>query len=180
MFLLTKRQTRASLAAATGAAVYLAASEIGKDKLKLTGLFVLASASMAGMVTTKASSKAYSAHHRIDQLVPVVAGKYDKTGGTVSGSVTVTGDHTIQGSLFGTGGTVSVGDAMHVVTNDFTADGRITAHGNCGVDGNITGGTIGVPGGTRANLGAGATLAQCQARIDYILGTLLVSANISY
>jgi hypothetical protein len=180
VFLLTRRQTRAAMSAAAGAAVYLAASEFGKDKLKLTGLFVLASASMAGMVTAKASAKAYSAHHRIDQLVPVVAGKYDKTGGTVSGSVIVTGDHTIQGSLFGTGGTISAGDAFHVVSNDFTTDGRITGHGNMGVDGNIIGGTIGTPGGTRTNLGAGATLAQCQARIDFILGTLLTSANISY
>jgi hypothetical protein len=98
VFYLTRRQTRAAMSAAAGAAVYLAASELGKDKLKMTGLFVLASASMAGMVTAKASAKAYSAHKRIDTLVPIitsvstsVGSKYDKSGGTISGSVTTTG-----------------------------------------------------------------------------------------
>jgi hypothetical protein len=88
------------MSAAAGAAVYLAASEIGKDKLKMTGLFVLASASMAGMVTAKASAKAYSAHQRIDTLVPIihtastnaaVGANFVSGGGTVGGSTTISG-----------------------------------------------------------------------------------------
>jgi len=69
MFLLSRRQTRTALAAGAGAAVYLAASEIGKDRLKLTGLFVLASASMAGMVTARASAKANNVEKRLNNIL---------------------------------------------------------------------------------------------------------------
>ena len=69
MFLLSRRQTRTALAAGAGAAVYLAASEIGKDRLKLTGLFVLASASMAGMVTARASAKANNVESRLNKIL---------------------------------------------------------------------------------------------------------------
>ena len=69
MFLLSRRQTRAALAAGAGAAVYLAASEIGKDRLKLTGLFVLASVSMAGMATAQSSSKAKNVEARLNNIL---------------------------------------------------------------------------------------------------------------
>ena len=151
MFYLSRRQTRTAVSAAAGAAVYLAASELGKDKLKMTGLFVLASASMAGMVTAQASAKAYNAHRRIDALVPTVAGKYDKSGGTISGSVTVTGDHTIQGTMFGTGGSIAVGDSL-VSNTGATFQAPVTVHDNVNLDGNIsmpTGHINGVGGLTR-------------------------------
>jgi hypothetical protein len=93
VFLLSRRQTRAALAAGAGAAVYLAASELGKDKLKLTGLFVLASASMAGMVTAKASPKAANVESRLNTHVAATAPAVNlqANGGTIGGTLNTTG-----------------------------------------------------------------------------------------
>jgi len=93
MFLLSRRQTRAAIAAGAGAAVYLAASEIGKDRLKLTGLFVLASASMAGMVTAKASAKAANVESRLNTHVAATAPAVNlqANGGTIGGTLNTTG-----------------------------------------------------------------------------------------
>jgi hypothetical protein len=79
------------MSAAAGAAVYLAASQIGKDKLKLTGLFVLASASMAGMVTAKASAKAYSVEARLNAHVAATAPavSLQASGGTINGTLSM-------------------------------------------------------------------------------------------
>lgn len=112
MFYLSRRQTRAAMSAAAGAAVYLAASEIGARRLKLTGLFVLASASMAGMVAAKASAKAYNVEARLNSHITATAPAVNlvANGGTIGGSLTVSGDHTVTGnatvgaSLFGNSG----------------------------------------------------------------------------
>jgi hypothetical protein len=138
MFLLSRRQTRTALAAATGAAVYLAASELGKDKLKMTGLFVLASASMAGMVTAQSSSKAKNVETRLAAHVAATAPAVNlvANGGTIGGSLTVSGDHHVSGSLYGASGTLSIGDGTHVVGNSFTSDGRITGHDDAALDTN--------------------------------------------
>lgn len=112
MFYLSRRQVHATLAGAAAAGLYLAAAELGSKKpVRVGGLLTLATLSMAGVLGNRGSVKAYSAHKRIDNLVPQVAtaltaangaaasvnGKYDKTGGTISGTVTVTGDHIVQG-----------------------------------------------------------------------------------
>lgn len=96
MFYLTRRQTRAAMSAAAGAAVYLAASELGKDRLKMTGLFVLASASMAGMVTARASAKAYSVEQRLTTHVAATAPAVNlvANGGTIGGATTISGQLT--------------------------------------------------------------------------------------
>jgi hypothetical protein len=106
VFYLSRRQTRAAMSAAAGAAVYLAASELGKDRIKLTGLFVLASVSMAGMATAQSSSKAKNVERRFNNLL-TNGGTF---GGnvTVNGTQTVNGDHHITGSLFGSGGSLPV------------------------------------------------------------------------
>jgi hypothetical protein len=93
VFYLTRRQARAAMSAAAGAAVYLAASELGKDRLKLTGLFVLASASMAGMVTAKASPKAANVESRLNTHVAATAPAVNlqANGGTIGGTLNTTG-----------------------------------------------------------------------------------------
>ena len=91
MFLLSRRQARAALAGAAASAAYLAAAEIGARKLKLSGLFVLSSLAIAGLITSGSSAKAYAAHARLDQ--------WFNNGGTVGGPVTVNGTHTVMGDI---------------------------------------------------------------------------------
>ena len=185
MFYLTRKQTRAAMSAAAGAAVYLAASELGARKLKMTGLFILASASMAGMATAKASSKAYNVEHRFNNLLA--------NGGTFGGTVHVTGDHHISGQLFGSGGTLSVGDAIDTQNNNInninalSGNGATNLHSNSTLGmntndiasvGHLTATQIG-PGGDRAGIGSGATLTQCATRCDFLL-TQLEGAGICY
>lgn len=54
-----------------------------------------------------------------------------KSGGTVTGGLTVNGDHHIGGSLYGSGGTLTVADAV-------TNNGSVTVYANHGVHGNGT------------------------------------------
>ncbi len=187
--LLSRRQARTALAATAGAACYLAASELGARKIRLSALWILSSAAMAGMASVSGTSKARAAHKRIDVLVPAVAGAvaaaatgadFVNGGGTVGGDVHVTGDHHIGGYLYGAAGSIQVGDTLGMLTNISMNGHPVNMFG-----GDITGtgsfvaSTIG-PGGSRGNLGAGATLAQVQARCDWITGTLLAGANIMY
>lgn len=83
MFLLTKRQTRAAMAAAAGAAAYLAASEIGAKKIKTGGLFVLSTMAMAGVMTAKSSAKAQAVENRLNHFIG--------SGGSIGGPLTVQG-----------------------------------------------------------------------------------------
>jgi hypothetical protein len=69
------------------------------------GMLVVAFIWLAGLMKS-ASAKTYSAHQRIDVLVPQVAAvrttannALPKSGGTVTGSLTVNGNHNIGGSL---------------------------------------------------------------------------------
>lgn len=203
MFLLTRRQAHAALAGAATAAAYLAAAEAGsKRPVRVGGLVIVGMTAMAGVMSSKASVKAYSAHKRIDVLVPAVANASSnaaaaqstanaampKSGGTFTGPTTHTAV-TVNTSLDMTSGainnvasvnsasTVTINSPCHV-TGAFTSDGPITGHSNLGLDGKLTAGQIG-PGGTRTDLGAGATLAQVQARCDY-LNDVLNAANIEY
>jgi len=106
---ITRRQFRAGCAAAAGAAVYLAGSELGARKLRVSGLWLVTCAGLAGMT----SVKSMSAHQRIDALVPQVASAKSsaasaqttanaampKTGGTFSGAVTHSGTTTFNGAM---------------------------------------------------------------------------------
>jgi hypothetical protein len=185
VFLLSRRQTRAAISAAAGAAVYLAASGLGKDRMKMTGLFVLASASMAGMVTAQSSSKAKNTEARLNHLLT--------NGGTFGGNVTVNGNHTVTGTLHGSGGTLTVGDAIDTQNNNIqninslSGNGATNLHSNSTLGmntndiasvGHLTATQIG-PGSDRTGIGSGATLVQCANRCDYLL-TQLEGAGICY
>ena len=87
MFLLTARQVKTAAAAAAGAAVYLAASEVGAKKIHLTGLFVLTAASMAGVMSSSASQKARAVDNRLS--------KFLSNGGYIGGNLKVAGDHAV-------------------------------------------------------------------------------------
>ncbi len=102
MFYLSRRQAHAALAGVVAAAGYLAAAELGSRKpVRVSGLITLGALAMAGMagasLNNKASVKANSAHQRIDAIVPAVGAKLDKSGGTISGNLTVNGDHFVGG-----------------------------------------------------------------------------------
>ena len=84
MFLLTQRQARAALAAAAGAATYLAASEIGARRIRVTGLFVLASVAMTGLAAQQASNKARAVDNRLSNFL--------SNGGFIGGNLKVSGE----------------------------------------------------------------------------------------
>lgn len=66
----------------------------------------------ANPAANTASAKAYAVETRLNQHVSDTAPAVNlvANGGTIGGNVTVQGDHHIQGNLFGTSGTLSVGD----------------------------------------------------------------------
>lgn len=95
-----------------------------------------------------ATVKAQAAHQRIDALVPQVGtalttatNAMPKSGGTFTGSVT-TQDHHVNGTLFGAGGTLTVGDNTHISGSAMTADGAITGHSTIAADGALSGASI--------------------------------------
>ena len=186
MFYLTRRQTHAALAGVAAAATYLAAAEIGsKRPVKVGGLFMLSTLAMAGIVTAQASAKAYSAHQRIDALVPAVHNKYDKTGGTISGSVTVTGNHvtqgnstaqnnhTVQGTLFGSGGTLQIGDNLGTPSGALQVNPQLTVLSGSGVhtNGPFIGNTTGDSHVTATQL-TNTWATQVENRINDILNAI--------
>jgi hypothetical protein len=87
MFLLTNRQARAVFAAAAGAAAYLGASQIGARKLRLSGLFILTTASLAGVMTASSSAKARNVENRLNNFL--------NNGGQIGGNLVVSGDHSV-------------------------------------------------------------------------------------
>jgi hypothetical protein len=158
MLLLSRRQTRAALAAGAGAAVYLAASEIGKDRLKLTGLFVLASASMAGMVTAKASAKANNVEKRLNGILTNGV----KISGTGVNSITPS-----QGSFLS--GVTPQGHRANINnTPDTHQGGAPASYSQSSFDNCIS----------RVNNVIDAADAAC-SRCDYILNTVLTSVGIA-
>lgn len=204
MFSLSRRQGHAVLAGLAAAATYLAAAEIGsKRPVKMGGLFLLSSMAMAGMVgqvlNSKASTKAHVTEARLNNFL----GNGGSLGGNlvVNGNHTVTGNHTIQGQLFGSGGTVSVGDKFDMQTNSIIgmqtvslngASNLSISNGGLGLAGNLSmnnnnlvnGGhadfnQIG-PGGVRANLGGVPTNTELRDRCNFILNTLLTGSGVSW
>jgi len=81
----------------------------------------------ANPAANTASAKAYTVETRLNQHVsdtaPAVS--FMANGGTVGGNVTIAGDHHIQGNLYGSGGTLPVGD-----TAQFNASGNGPTGGN--------------------------------------------------
>lgn len=74
-----------------------------------------------------ASAKAYAVEGRLNAHVVATAPAINlvNNGGTIGGNVTIQGDHHIQGSLYGTGGDLSVGD-----TATFNSSGNGPSGGN--------------------------------------------------
>jgi hypothetical protein len=82
MFLLTARQVKTAAAAAAGAGVYLAASELAASRrVRLTGLFMLTTAAMAGVMTAGASQKARAVDNRLSNFL--------NNGGYIGGNLKV-------------------------------------------------------------------------------------------
>lgn len=209
MFSLSRRQGHAVLAGIAAAGTYLAAAEIGsKRPVKMGGLFLLSSMAMAGMVgqvlNSKASTKAHVTEARLNNFLG--------NGGSLGGNLYVNGDHhttgnsftsnhTVSGQLFGSGGTVSVGDKFDMQTNSIIgmqtvslngASNLSVSNGGLGLNGNLSMNSNNVvngghadfsqigPGGVRANLGGVPTNTELRDRVNYILNTLLTGCNVSY
>ena len=120
---------------------------IGWGFATMVVMFVIV-ASRTTLTLNAASAKAASAHQRIDVLVPAVGavkatadGAVQRSGDTVTGSLVVNGNHTIGGSLQGSGGTLSV-SGNHHVTGAHTVDGTITGHSAINADGSMSASSI--------------------------------------
>jgi hypothetical protein len=153
----------ASVAAAELAGHWLG---LGYGFLVMLAAFTFVALRMSATMATGSNAlvKAQAAHQRLDLLVPKVGtiettangaqttanNALPKSGGTVTGNLTVNGDHTIAGNLLGSGGTLTTGSNFHVSGGGATVDLGLTVHGNHSVDGNAAiGGTLsGASGGT--------------------------------
>jgi hypothetical protein len=89
--------------------------------------------------------KTRSVEMRLNSLLPVV---FPNTGGTVNGSINVTGNHAVGGSLNGPNGTgtLTIGTPAHVNGNGMTVDGALNTHNNFTADGNVSAATMSVTG----------------------------------
>lgn len=102
---------------------------------------------MTAAVSTAGTAKSRSTEDRLNSLIPSV---FPNTGGTVNGSMTVTGNHQVGGQLLGptgSGSTLTVGSPTHFSGVAMTVDNGLTSHGGVSADGNVTaGGNMGVSG----------------------------------
>ncbi len=100
-------------------------------KALIRGPLTLLAAAAVGSLTVQArtAAKAYTTEQRLNAHVAACAAavSFVANGGTVGGIVTFTSDVHVDGNLYGTGGTLSIGDATHVA-GGFTADSTITTH----------------------------------------------------
>jgi hypothetical protein len=124
MFLLSRRQAHAALAGCAAAAAYYAAAEIGsKRPVRFGALFLLTSATLAGVMTqglsNRASAKAASVESRLNQFF--------NSGGQVGGNLVVNGNHTINGNGTVTGNHTVNGQS---VLNNATMSGNIAMNNN--------------------------------------------------
>jgi hypothetical protein len=184
----TRRHARALAAGAATTAAYLAAGRAagstpvraagraaGSTPVRAAGLLLLATTALAGV---QASAIAKTTKKRLDQHIadtqPAV--HFINHGGTVSGAITCSGVSTGGGSVNTSGGSISSGS---ISCGGISMGGALTMNNNTGgTFSHITASQIG-PGGDRALLGAGATLAQVQARCDFLLQQL-EGANVCY
>lgn len=178
----TRRHARAAAAGAATAALWLAGGKVADSKtLRGSALLILAAASIVGaQAAERTSSLSKTTKKRLDQHVADTAAAvhFVAHGGTVSGSITCSGLNTSGGSISTSGGNATVNTLT-------TGSGGISMGGSLIMNLNqaftfshITANQIG-PGGDRAALGAGATLAQVQARCDFLLAQL-ENAGICY
>jgi len=125
------------------------------------GLMVLLAAfAWVALSGASVAAKARSTEDRVSALVPVIgaaatqaANAYPKTGGTISGSVTVTGSHTVSGQV--NAGTLAVsGNATtsgnHTVHGSLSSDNNVSAGGQVSGS-NFSGGSIHVSGNAQAD-----------------------------
>jgi hypothetical protein len=120
---------------------------------------LLAAFAWVGLSGASVAAKARSTEDRVNGLIPVIgtastlaANAFPKTGGTVSGNVTVTGTHAVNGNMT-VGGSHTVSGQINGSTVSLTGgmtDYGHTSHGNVSVDSNVAvGGTLtGAGGGT--------------------------------
>jgi hypothetical protein len=175
---LTRRHARALATGATATAAYLAGAKLSDSRVIRAGS-LLALALTATVSAQQASTVARTTKKRLDQHIADTADAvhFINHGGTISGAVTVSSLSTGGGSISTSGGNITCGA--------ITTSGQISMGGNLIMNthdaftfGHITANQIG-PGGDRTALGAGATLAQVQARCDFLLAQL-EGANICY
>jgi len=174
---LTRRHARALATGAAATAAYLAGAKLSDSRVIRAGT-LLTLALTATVSAQQASAIAKTTKKRVDQLVSDVSGAvhFMNHGGTVSGPITCTSLATGGGSVNTSGGSISSGS---ISCAGISMGGALTMNNNTGgTFSHITANQIG-PGGDRAVLGAGATLAQVQARCDFLLQQL-EGANICY
>jgi len=174
---LTRRHARALATGAAATAAYLAGAKLS-DTRAVRGGALLALALTATVSAQQASAIAKTTKKRLDQHIADAAGAihFVNHGGTVSGPITCTSLATGGGSVNTSGGSISSGS---ISCGGISMGGALTMNNNTGgTFSHITASQIG-PGGDRALLGAGATLAQVQARCDFLLQQL-EGANICY
>ena len=166
----TRRHVRALAAGAATTAAYLAGAKL-TDSRAVRGGSLLLLAMTATAVTAQASAVAKTTKKRVDQLYSDIqpAVHFINHGGTVSGAITCTSLSTGGGTISSSGGNVTCGG---ITCGTISMGGNLTMNlHDAFTFGHITANQIG-PGSDRAALGAGATLAQVQARCDYLLAQL--------
>jgi hypothetical protein len=169
---LTRRHARALATGAAATAAYLAGAKLSDSRVIRAGsLLVLALT--ATVSAQQASTVARTTKKRLDQHITDTADAvhFVAHGGTIPGAVTVSSLSTGGGSVSTSGGNITCGAITTSGTLVMNLHDAFTF-------GHITANQIG-PGGDRTALGAGATLAQVQARCDFLLAQL-EGANICY
>lgn len=142
------------------------------------GLMVLLAAfAWVALSGASVAAKARSTEDRVNALVPVVgtaaaqaANAYPKTGGTISGNVTVNGSHSVNGQV--NANTLSVsGNATtsgnHTVHGSLVSDNNVSAGGSVSGS-NFSGGSIHVSGSAQAD---GNFTAGGQVNADHYTGS---------
>lgn len=126
-------------------AVRMAGRAVRRNAEVMAALWLLLG--MTATVSTAGTAKSRSTEDRLNSLIPSV---FPNTGGTVNGSMTVTGNHQVGGQLLGpsgSGSTLTVGSPTHFSGVAMTVDNGLTSHSNVAADGNVTaGGNMSVAG----------------------------------
>ena len=193
---ITRRHARALAAGAATTAAYLAGAKL-TDSRAIRGGSLLLLAMTATVGAAQASAVAKTTKKRLDQHIADTAGAvhFVAHGGTVGGAVTVSGSLSASSLSTGGGSITTSGGNLSMGTGDITCQ-DITATGGTGSTfGHIvmSGGNINLSGNNcntasayvvsgaphRADLGAGATLAQVQARCDFFNDTFISEGLLS-
>jgi len=181
---LTRRHARALATGAAATAAYLAGAKLSDTRAVRGGTLLLLGV-VATLGAQAASPQARTLKKRLDTHVAATAAAvhFINSGGTVGGPITC---GALSASSVATGGGAITTSGGNITCNTLTTgSGGISMGGTLTMNLNqaftfshITANQIG-PGGDRAALGAGATLAQVQARCDFLLAQL-ENAGICY